>query len=562
VAYWLVALDYRTGSELSRVRVSASLFRSDGTLVNFTPKNQQDRTALLLDSGSVYLAFPMRFREEIIEYHGWVLRYRASDLAFQGAFNTSRDSTVPTAPFTSHIAEGAGIWQGGGGLASDPDGNVYFLAGNAHADITNYSYGDAFIKLTPSGGSLSASAFIPSGADILEANDADLGSGGTMAIPGTKFVIGGGKTGYMYLMDRTNMHLAQQITASTNQYHPSWRDNGWDKGPHLHGSPTYWRGPDPTFGYLYVWGEKDFLRLYRFNTVTGKIVEPAFQKGTVVALADTMPGGMISISANGNTHGTGIVWATLPESDTKPPGVNAYPGHLYAYDAETLEALWDTGFSSIGKWLEPTIGGGKVFVGTSSNEVIAYELGPQAPGKGRWTPFQPNAMERPPLSSRYPDEESVRMLPAIALDSLAPPREHVSYRVLEGEGVDVYEARESQGQMEWMLVGSTGEFTSEAQTGGVQVQLSLDGKWSAPDGSTAVATSQIVFPAPEKTDARWLLLKAGSTSGRGMLTGMSYAQRVFTEGGAPPATPPESAGAQVRAPYHAQYILFRAPGNQ
>jgi len=70
-----------------------------------------------------------------------------------------------------------------------------------------------------------------------------------------------------------------------------------------------------------------------------------------------------------------------------------------------------------------------------------------------------------------------------------------------------------------------------------------------------------VFPAPEKTDARWLLLKVSSTGGRGILTGMSYAQRVFTEGGAPPATLPERAGVQVRALFHAQYILFRAPAN-
>ena len=153
------------------------------------------------------------------------------------------------------------------------------------------------------------------------------------------------------------------------------------------------------------------------------------------------------------------------------------------------------------------------------------------------------------------------MLPAIALDALAPPPEQVSYSVIEGDGVDVYEAREGQGHLEWIFVASTGEFAPDAQTGSVKVQISPDGKWSASDASTAVVTNQVVFPAPETTDASWLLLKANSTSGRGILAGMTYAQRAFTDGGAPPATPPERAGAQVRAPYHAQYILFRAPGN-
>ena len=43
VAYWLVALNYRNGTELARVQVSASLPRSNGTAVNFDAKNQYDR---------------------------------------------------------------------------------------------------------------------------------------------------------------------------------------------------------------------------------------------------------------------------------------------------------------------------------------------------------------------------------------------------------------------------------------------------------------------------------------------------------------------------------------
>src|SRR5262249_18660889 len=89
VAYWLVALDYRDGTEIARAWVDASRFRTDGTPVNFVAKNQFDRPGLLLQQGSIYIAFGTRPREDIIEYHGWVMRYRASDLAFQGAFCTS-----------------------------------------------------------------------------------------------------------------------------------------------------------------------------------------------------------------------------------------------------------------------------------------------------------------------------------------------------------------------------------------------------------------------------------------------------------------------------------------
>ena len=37
-------------------------------------------------------------------------------------------------------------------------------------------------------------------------------------------------------------------------------DSDWEGGPHLHGTPAYWRGPDVEFAYVYAWGEQDYLR--------------------------------------------------------------------------------------------------------------------------------------------------------------------------------------------------------------------------------------------------------------------------------------------------------------
>ena len=38
---------------------------------------------------------------------------------------------------------------------------------------------------------------------------------------------------------------------------------------------------------------------------------------------------------------------------------------LYAFDAMTLQVLWNTQFPSIPKWMPPTIADGKVFMPTS-----------------------------------------------------------------------------------------------------------------------------------------------------------------------------------------------------
>lgn len=152
-----------------------------------------------------------------------------------------------------------------------------------------------------------------------------------------------------------------------------------------------------------------------------------------------MPGGMISISSFGNTPGSGIVWATLPAADYLAPGANAYPGHLYAFNAETLQPLWDTGFDSLGKWLEPTIADGMVYVGTSSNKLIAYELASRhkCPTCVRQIPYRPRNFEMNPvpMNKRFADGQSERVLPALALLQLAPEgHEHMTF-ALRGDVV-------------------------------------------------------------------------------------------------------------------------------
>jgi hypothetical protein len=96
VEYFLAVLDLRSGELVlnpdgSKMLVSISLPKPSpyGLGLEFVGKNQMDRPGLLLDHGSIYLAFGSLAHAECrdeYDYHGWVFRYRATDLAFQVCF--------------------------------------------------------------------------------------------------------------------------------------------------------------------------------------------------------------------------------------------------------------------------------------------------------------------------------------------------------------------------------------------------------------------------------------------------------------------------------------------
>lgn len=568
-AFWLVCLDYRTGKELNRRQLSATLPRSDGSLVSFVPKFQRNHPALLLDHGTIYVGFGAIDVSEWLDYHGWVLAYRAADLTPCGAFCTSPDYRVqsnPYLPLPDAKIDGAGIWGGGAGLCADSDGNVYFLTGNGLADPSKRAYGDCFVKLTPTGSNLVASAFVPPDAAALKANDADLGAGGAISIPKTNIVIGGGKSGYLYVLNDSSMSLLQQFAATTNQYDPTARDQTWDHGPHIHGSLTYWRGSDARYGNLYVWGEKDYLRRYSFDITTGQVVFPASAVGTILALRDTMPGGMVSLSANGNIAGSGVIWATLPDSDRFAAGTYSWPGHLYCFDASTLQLLWDTKFDSLGHWVPPTIAGNKVFVATSSDKLLAYGL--RTVLTENLAQVVPNRAISPAPKSFHAgmSEDAVEMfaIPVNTTRALIPPSSFSRSRIVEGDGTVTFSSVTTPNHPSKWVVKST-RITLHNISTSVQgvpersVTLSIlpNGTWTASDGSVARTVVDKQYSAPMPNDGAWGRFRVIHASGNGFLSDLHYIDCLFTEGGALPSTPPHQVGQVLSQPFHAQYWCYK-----
>ncbi|MGB3074798.1 MAG: T9SS type A sorting domain-containing protein [Chitinophagales bacterium] len=228
------------------------------------------------------------------------------------------------------------------------------------------------MKLHPTGNTLEVlSFFTPMNFDVLETYDIDLGSQGLLLVPGTNWAISGGKEGKVYVVNRDTMggvdvatdHVIQEFSMGTNNQ--------------LHGGAVYWHSEADD--YIYIWPSNQHLRAYRINYNTQQLDQPEAMQSAVSA-SNGQPGGMLSISSNGNAAGSGILWATLPLSGDA--NQQTRPGILRAYDATDLShELWNSQLNlandSIGgfaKFVCPTIANGKVYVPTFSGKFLVYGL--------------------------------------------------------------------------------------------------------------------------------------------------------------------------------------------
>jgi peptidylprolyl isomerase len=267
----------------------------------------------------------------------------------------------------------AGIWMSGAGPALDSSGNLYFSTGNGTFD-GNTEFGESMLKLAPK--SLRRlDFFTPANFNTLNDFDLDFGTQGPSIVPGTHFLVVGGKEGKMYLLDTGKLggespgdiQIPQVVQAVDATVRPTISH-------HMHNAIPLWKSPN---GWnAYVWGESDFLRAYRLDPATGKFEVPAVAVGSLLAPSG-MPGGMMTISSDRTHRGTGILWATLPFiGDANQMTV---PGDLLAFDAESLQLLWSSHQPgddplNFAKGSPPVVANGKVYVASISNFVSVYGL--------------------------------------------------------------------------------------------------------------------------------------------------------------------------------------------
>jgi hypothetical protein len=138
-------------------------------------------------------------------------------------------------------------------------------------------------------------------------------------------------------------------------------------------------------------------------------------------------------------------------------------------------------------------------------------------------------------------------------DNLKPPANERVVLKVTGKGTQIYKCQNSQ----WVLEKPKADLIDEH---GNTVGRHYEGPtWEAIDGSKAVGEVEQRADAPSSKSIPWLLLKAKSTQGPGILAGVTHIQRVETSGGAAPATGCDQThlGQEVSIEYRATYIFFK-----
>ena len=366
---YLHGVDIVTGNEVagSPVKIAATYAGSgDGSangVITFDAKRQNQRQALTLVNGVVYVSFSSHC--DWGPYHGWVLGYDAATLQQRTVYNATPDGAA------------AGMWESGMGMAADAQGSLYVVTGNGtvgrSGDPTSLrNRGESALKLIPSGSTLQvASWFTPSNYQFLENNDLDYGGMGALLIPNANLFLTGAKDGSLYLLNKDDMGGFQP---SSNRVQQTIALN---PGANMHCQAAYYGGAGTE--YVYVWSENDALRAIPFDRAAG-LLDQNGEKVFSSQGPTGQSGAVLSVSSDGNTAGTGILWASYATTGDAEHAVS--PGILRAFDAsDVTKELWSNrevaGRDAPGnyaKFASPTVANGRVYLPTFSNQVVVYGL--------------------------------------------------------------------------------------------------------------------------------------------------------------------------------------------
>jgi hypothetical protein len=423
----LHALDIRSGQEFKGwpINISQAMVDEPSLNNNGTRTWQYDlpgyrwvqRAALNMseDGSRLYVAFGA-------DAVGWMVVVDSKARKVASAFSATPNNEQ----------DGGGMWASGG-PAIDPEGRIYMTTGanlrggielglaSVYAD-SEHSWAQSILQWEDDrrNGLTLTGTYTPYNYCQSAKADIDIGSSAPIvvdlppenAVSSRLLVLGGGKQGNVYLLDRDNMpgnatkrqpctiDPAEDGSLLAPDVQPEWKRRGpinlfkpfsdeigaFDQAKSRTTS-SYFRDEDGTT-YVYVTGSSKKGENFNTSTPPGlakvKVVtgpdEPAFLLIDKLENTHTFhnPGSPI-VTSDGNRGA--IVWMV---DQNAPRTANLYGEAapepiLYAFDALSLDLLWKSGPGELfttGNYGEPTIVNGLVLVGT--DRLQAFGLGSKA----------------------------------------------------------------------------------------------------------------------------------------------------------------------------------------
>ena len=366
-AWFAHAVDLITGEERPNFPVAIS-----GTAQNspqmFDPTHELQRPGLLLMDGVVYAGFGGHC--DVSPWQGWIAGVSTSGVL--KALWTSRGTLN---------GNGAAIWQSGGGIVSDGPGRLIVATGNGGSpgqpipgNTPPSDLGEAVVRLNvQADGTVAATDFFSAwNGPVLDNTDADLGSGGPVALPEAYFgtatyphlALEIGKKGLLYVLNRDDLGGCQQAQHSLDDVINEISGLGgvWAR-------PSCWPGDG---GYVYFPTNGAPLRVMKYALDNRN--KPTFT--LAASSTDNFGFGSSStvVTSNGTVSGSALVWTVFM---TDGSGAGAA---LRAYDAvpsggaPVLRYSAPVGIAS--KFNPPGIGFGRVYVGARDGHVLGFGPAP------------------------------------------------------------------------------------------------------------------------------------------------------------------------------------------
>ncbi|HEY6275558.1 MAG TPA: hypothetical protein VIX86_04430 [Streptosporangiaceae bacterium] len=387
--YYLVGVNATTGAVDQKIHVSGR--PSNDSNIKFSAKYELQRPGMLLASdGSLWAAFGSHCDHK--PYAGYVARVVPST----GAFTLWTDEAALT-------NDQAGIWQGGGGVVQDPQGNIFVTSGNGVSPTKTNTppaqLAESVIHLTYDSGTGHIKAvdfFSPANAPSLDAADTDFGSGGSVALPfgtsGTSsypdLLAAPSKDGRIWLLNRDALGGREQGSGGTDNDLFVIKSAGGDWGhPAVFADTTTLTPSNASTAnnFLFYVGKDAHLQVFRFGVASSG--KPTMSNVANSTLTYGYESGSPVVTSNGTDPTTAVVWAVLTVNTSGKTGVGAYltayalgnvastggtPSPCTSSAQCTLTPIWKSQTFTSAKFTTAATSDGWVYIGTRDGHLLGF----------------------------------------------------------------------------------------------------------------------------------------------------------------------------------------------